>query len=225
MDPHIDDIAIRVDHDTDPAGPGNLLRCRTWKSCVHGAIVLRDRIRDKDKDPSFSAKPTRAKDSVFGPKSMNARLRAMAMARCGSTVRSTALRCCAAATRPPRQCLNMRSRDLRVVSLQRASLASCGSDLNYALLDDRVGEVGDADHATEYRRISVRGAKRTFSLENYSNYNDTRVPSFILPGAPLANKTGHSGRSDPAAHHKPFENRPAADDSDFRIVNFHLINH
>jgi len=30
--------------------------------CVYGAIVFRDRMRDKDKDPSFSAKPTRAKD-------------------------------------------------------------------------------------------------------------------------------------------------------------------
>jgi hypothetical protein len=30
--------------------------------CVYGPIVLRDRIRDKDKDPSFSAKQTRAKD-------------------------------------------------------------------------------------------------------------------------------------------------------------------
>ena len=31
-------------------------------ACVHGAIVIRDRIRDKDKDPSFSAKQIRAKD-------------------------------------------------------------------------------------------------------------------------------------------------------------------
>jgi hypothetical protein len=30
--------------------------------CVHGAIVRRDRIRDKDKDPSFSAKQTRAEE-------------------------------------------------------------------------------------------------------------------------------------------------------------------
>jgi hypothetical protein len=30
--------------------------------CVYSPIVLRDRIRDKDKDPSFSAKQTRAKD-------------------------------------------------------------------------------------------------------------------------------------------------------------------
>jgi hypothetical protein len=30
--------------------------------CVYGPIVLRDRIRDKDKDPSFSAKQARVKD-------------------------------------------------------------------------------------------------------------------------------------------------------------------
>src|SRR4029077_2902123 len=43
---------------------GNLLRCSIWDYCVcvHGAIVLRDRIRDKDKDPSFSAKQTFVKD-------------------------------------------------------------------------------------------------------------------------------------------------------------------
>jgi hypothetical protein len=60
----IDDIAIRVYQDSDPAGPGDLLRSWTWNycACVHGAIVLRDRIHDKDKDPSFSAKQTRAKD-------------------------------------------------------------------------------------------------------------------------------------------------------------------
>jgi hypothetical protein len=40
---------------------------------VRGAILCRDRIGGKDKDPSFSAKPTRAKDSVFGPKSMSVR--------------------------------------------------------------------------------------------------------------------------------------------------------
>jgi hypothetical protein len=33
------------------------------------AIFFRDRIRDKDKDPSFSAKQTRAEDNVSGPKS------------------------------------------------------------------------------------------------------------------------------------------------------------
>jgi hypothetical protein len=32
------------------------------KECVHCAIFCRDRIRDKDKDPSFSAKPTRVND-------------------------------------------------------------------------------------------------------------------------------------------------------------------
>jgi hypothetical protein len=61
---HIDDIAIRVYQESDPAGPGDLLRCSIWDYCVcvHGAIVIRDRIRDKDKDPSFSAKPTRVND-------------------------------------------------------------------------------------------------------------------------------------------------------------------
>jgi hypothetical protein len=28
--------------------------------CIHGAIVLREIIRDKDKDPSFSAKEARS---------------------------------------------------------------------------------------------------------------------------------------------------------------------
>lgn len=41
--------------------------------------------------------------------------------------------------------------------------------------------------------------------------------------APLTNKTGHSSR--PAPHYNPFENRPAADNSDFRIVNLHLTDH
>jgi hypothetical protein len=58
---HIDDIAIRVYQESDPAGPGDLLRCSIWDYCVciHGAIVIRDRIRDKDKDPSFFAKQIR----------------------------------------------------------------------------------------------------------------------------------------------------------------------
>src|SRR5580704_15091243 len=59
---HIEDIATRVDQDSDPAGPGDLLRCLTWGWCVHGAIVFHDLIRHKDKDPSFSAKQTRAND-------------------------------------------------------------------------------------------------------------------------------------------------------------------
>ena len=47
----------------------------------------------------------------------------------------------------------------------------------------------------------------------------------IQSGAPLPNKTGHSGRICASAHHEPFEDRPATDDSDFRIVNLHLIDH
>ena len=63
---HIDDIAIRVYQESDPAGPGDLLRCSIWDYCVcvHGAIVIRDRIRDKDKDPSFSAKQTRDESEI-----------------------------------------------------------------------------------------------------------------------------------------------------------------
>jgi hypothetical protein len=66
---HIDDIAIRVYQDSDPAGPGDLLRCWTWDyfACVHGAIFFRNHIHDKDKDPSFSAKQTRAKDERVWP--------------------------------------------------------------------------------------------------------------------------------------------------------------
>jgi hypothetical protein len=33
--------------------------------CVYGAIVFRDRIRDKDKDPSFSAKQTRVEEERY----------------------------------------------------------------------------------------------------------------------------------------------------------------
>jgi hypothetical protein len=55
---------LEVFHD---AFLSDLLRCSIWDYCVcvHGAIVIRDRIRDKDKDPSFSAKQTRAKESVW----------------------------------------------------------------------------------------------------------------------------------------------------------------
>ena len=42
--------------------------------CIHGAIVLHEIIRDKDKDPSFSAKQARSVNArVFGPKSSNVR--------------------------------------------------------------------------------------------------------------------------------------------------------
>jgi hypothetical protein len=34
---------------------------------VYGAIVFRDRIRDKDKDPSFSAKQPRGRKSMAMP--------------------------------------------------------------------------------------------------------------------------------------------------------------
>jgi len=37
---------------------GDLLQCSISKQ-VHGAIFIRDRIRGKDKDPSFSAKQFR----------------------------------------------------------------------------------------------------------------------------------------------------------------------
>src|ERR1700731_2911206 len=56
---HIEHVATWVDQQTDPAGFGDLFRCLTSGRCVHGAIVFRDRIRDKDKDPSFSAKQPR----------------------------------------------------------------------------------------------------------------------------------------------------------------------
>lgn len=46
----------------------------------------------------------------------------------------------------------------------------------------------------------------------------------ISSGAPLPNKTGHSGWNRPAAHHQPFENRPAANDADFRVIDFDLID-
>jgi hypothetical protein len=34
---------------------------------------------------------------------------------------------------------------------------------------------------------------------------------------------GHSGWNRPAAHHQPFENCPSANDADFRVVHFDLI--
>src|ERR1700731_460752 len=59
---HIEHVATWVDQQTDPAGFGDLFRCLTSGRCVHGAIVFRDRIRDKDKNPSFSAKQLRVTD-------------------------------------------------------------------------------------------------------------------------------------------------------------------
>jgi len=47
----------------------------------------------------------------------------------------------------------------------------------------------------------------------------------IVSGAPLANKTGHSGRSCAAAHHKVRQNRLAADNVDFRVVHLDLVDH
>ena len=40
---------------------GDLLQCSISKQ-VHGAIFIRDRIRGKDKDPSFSAKQSATED-------------------------------------------------------------------------------------------------------------------------------------------------------------------
>lgn len=70
---HIENITARPDQEPDPAGPGDLSRSSIWDycACVHGAIVFRDRIRHKDKAPSFSAKQTRAKDD-FAESGMSA---------------------------------------------------------------------------------------------------------------------------------------------------------
>ena len=46
----------------------------------------------------------------------------------------------------------------------------------------------------------------------------------ISSGAPLANKTGHSGRGRAAAHDKPFENGFSANDPDFRVIHLHLVD-
>jgi hypothetical protein len=49
-------FAMRKYQESDLAGPGDLLRRSTWGGGVHGAIFIRDRLRGKDKDPSFPAK-------------------------------------------------------------------------------------------------------------------------------------------------------------------------
>jgi hypothetical protein len=46
-----------------------------------------------------------------------------------------------------------------------------------------------------------------------------------VSGAPLPNKTGHSGRNDPAAHNEPFKNGPPSDDADFPVVDLDLVDH
>jgi len=46
-----------------------------------------------------------------------------------------------------------------------------------------------------------------------------------VSGAPLANKTGHSGRSRAAAHDQALKHGTPADDPDFLIINLDLIDH
>ena len=50
------------------------------------------------------------------------------------------------------------------------------------------------------------------------------VRSFISSGAPLPNKTGHSGRHRAATHHKLFQNVPPPVDADFSVIDLDLVN-
>src|SRR5579883_2679490 len=57
---HIKNITARPNQQSDPAALCDFLRCRNLDTFVHGNIFFHDPIRDKDKDPSFSAKQSRA---------------------------------------------------------------------------------------------------------------------------------------------------------------------
>ena len=46
----------------------------------------------------------------------------------------------------------------------------------------------------------------------------------ISYGAPFTNKTGHIFRGRAAAHHKPLQHRLSSVNTDFRIVDFDLVN-
>ena len=46
-----------------------------------------------------------------------------------------------------------------------------------------------------------------------------------MSGAPLPNKTGHSGWNGPAARRQPSEHSPAPNDPDFLVIGFHLVDH
>jgi hypothetical protein len=45
-----------------------------------------------------------------------------------------------------------------------------------------------------------------------------------VSGAPIPNKTGHSGRSGLAAHHKVFEHGPAVMDAGLPVIDFDLVD-
>lgn len=63
------------------------------------------------------------------------------------------------------------------------------------------------------------------SLLNLEGYGVNIAVIFARHGAPLPNKTGYSGWCGSAAHDQPFENGFPANDPDFLVIDFDLIEH